>query len=135
MARRGFSLSRARHFKPEQIWQIELPVVLFILVFFLYHAFREGIWACVLLRETYDGAAAAAKFCSATRSMSPMQLKNDLNKIDWCTALLDEQMPGNREVGYHPTFDRTPARAHPPHKNAHRPRHAGTRFLRRARAV
>lgn len=27
-----------------KIWQIELPVVLFILVFFLYHAFREGIW-------------------------------------------------------------------------------------------
>lgn len=37
-----------------KIWQIELPVVLFILVFFLYHAFREGIWGMRLRRETYD---------------------------------------------------------------------------------
>ena len=81
-----------------KIWQIELPVVLFILVFFLYHAFREGIWGMRLRRETYDWSGSRGEVLQRNTQYVAHALKNDLNKIDWCTALLDEQMPGNREV-------------------------------------
>lgn len=81
-----------------KIWQIELPVVLFILVFFLYHAFREGIWGMRLRRETYDWSGSRGEVLQRNTQYVAHALKNDLNKIDWCTALLNEQMPGNREV-------------------------------------
>ncbi|MFR6027061.1 MAG: hypothetical protein ACLUMK_11160 [Christensenellales bacterium] len=78
-----------------KIWQIELPVVLFILVFFLYHAFREGIWGMRLRRETYDWSGSRGEVLQRNTQYVAHALKNDLNKIDWCTALLDEQMPGS----------------------------------------
>ena len=81
----------------EKIWQIELPVVLFILVFFLYHAFREGIWGMRLRRETYDWSGNGEVLQRNTQYVAHA-LKNDLNKIDWCTTLLAEQMPENREL-------------------------------------
>ena len=81
-----------------KIWQIELPVVLFILIFFLYHAFREGIWGMRLRRETYDWSGNGGAVLQRNTQYVAHALKNDLNKIDWCTTLLDEQLPENREV-------------------------------------
>ena len=81
-----------------KIWQIELPVVLFILIFFLYHAFREGIWGMRLRRETYDWSGSGGEVLQRNTQYVAHALKNDLNKIDWCTALLNEQLPENREV-------------------------------------
>lgn len=81
----------------EKIWQIELPVVLFILVFFLYHAFREGIWGMRLRRETYDWSGNGEVLQRNTQYVAHA-LKNDLNKIDWCASLLNERLPENREL-------------------------------------
>ena len=66
--------------------------MLFILVFFLYHAFREGIWGMRLRRETYDWSGSRGEVLQRNTQYVAHALKNDLNKIDWCTALLDEQM-------------------------------------------
>lgn len=81
----------------DKIWQIELPVVLFTLCFLLYHAFREGIWGMRLRRETYDWSGSGEVLQRNTQYVAHA-LKNDLNKIDWCAALLDEQLPENREL-------------------------------------
>ena len=74
----------------DKIWQIELPVVLFTLCFLLYHAFREGIWGMRLRRETYDWSGSDEVLQRNTQYVAHA-LKNDLNKIDWCAALLDER--------------------------------------------
>ena len=81
----------------DKIWQIELPVVLFTLCFLLYHAFREGIWGMRLRRETYDWSGSGEVLQRNTQYVAHA-LKNDLNKIDWCVALLDERLPENREL-------------------------------------
>ena len=81
----------------DKIWQIELPVVLFTLCFLLYHAFREGIWGMRLRRETYDWSGSGEVLQCNTQYVAHA-LKNDLNKIDWCAALLDERLPENREL-------------------------------------
>lgn len=81
----------------DKIWQIELPVVLFTLCFLLYHAFREGIWGMRLRRETYDWSGSGEVLQRNTQYVAHA-LKNDLNKIDWCAALLDERLPENREL-------------------------------------
>ena len=81
-----------------KIWQIELPVVLFILVFCLYHAFREGIWGLRLRRETYDWSGNGGEILQRNTQYVAHALKNDLNKIDWCAAMLADQMPDSREV-------------------------------------
>lgn len=81
----------------DKIWQIELPVVLFILIFFLRHAFHEGIWGMRLRRETYDWSGSGEVLQRNTQYVAHA-LKNDLNKIDWCASLLAEQLPQNREL-------------------------------------
>ena len=81
-----------------KIWQIELPVLLFIVLFFLYHAFREGIWGMRLRRETYDWSGSGGEVLQRNTQYVAHALKNDLNKIDWCASLLSEQLPENREV-------------------------------------
>lgn len=117
----------------DKIWQIELPVVLFTLCFLLYHAFREGIWGMRLRRETYDWSGSGEVLQRNTQYVAHA-LKNDLNKIDWCAALLDERLPENRELQIiRGSVDHL--RAPPANEDAHRPRGSQPRRLRRPRAV
>ena len=50
-----------------------------------------------LRRETYDWSGSGEVLQRNTQYVAHA-LKNDLNKIDWCAALLDEQLPENREL-------------------------------------
>ena len=104
----------------DKIWQIELPVVLFTLCFLLYHAFREGIWGMRLRRETYDWSRSGEVLQRNTQYVAHA-LKNDLNKIDWCVALLDERLPKTASCKSSAARSITCARS-PADEDAHRPR-------------
>ncbi len=71
----------------DQIWKINLPVVLFVLLYCLYHAFREGIWGLRLRREQYDWSS-GSKVLQKNAQYIGHALKNDLAKIEWCTDLM-----------------------------------------------
>ena len=80
-----------------KMWQFNLIVVLFLLFYFLYHAFREGIWGIRFRRETYDWSSGNQALQKNTRYVGHA-LKNDLAKIEWCTDVLAAEGASGREV-------------------------------------
>lgn len=81
----------------DKIWQINVPVVFFILAFCLYHAFREGIWGIRLRRETYDWSGGSSSLLQRNSQYLAHALKNDLNKIEWCASVMASSSPENHE--------------------------------------
>ena len=81
------SLKLYQYFK---IWQGNLLIVIFLLFYFAYHLFKDGIWGSRLYRETYDLQSFSGNVQDNTRYMTHA-LKNEVTKIRWCAcALLDE---------------------------------------------
>lgn len=80
-----------------KIWQFNLLVVFFILLYYFYHAFREGIWGLRFRREAYDWSG-GGKVLQRNAQYVGHALKNDLSKIEWCTRLLREQGVEGREL-------------------------------------
>ncbi len=80
-----------------KLWQFNLIVVLFVLIYFLYHAFREGIWGIRFRRETYDWSSGGLVLEKNAQYVGHA-LKNDLAKIEWCTEFLAAQGAPAREV-------------------------------------
>lgn len=80
-----------------KIWQFNLFVVVFILFYCFYHAFREGIWGLRFRREVYDWSS-GSKVLQRNAHYVGHALKNDLSKIEWCTQLLDERGVQGREL-------------------------------------
>lgn len=80
-----------------KLWQVNLIVVLFVLLYFLYHAFRDGIWGIRFRRETYDWNS-GNRVLQKNAQYVGHALKNDLSKIEWCTDFLAAQGASSREV-------------------------------------
>lgn len=80
-----------------KLWQINLIVVLFVLAYFLYHAFRDGIWGIRFRREVYDWNN-GNRVLQKNAQYVGHALKNDLSKIEWCTDFLASQGTSAREV-------------------------------------
>lgn len=80
-----------------KLWQVNLIVVLFVLLYFLYHAFRDGIWGIRFRRETYDWNS-GNRVLQKNAQYVGHALKNDLSKIEWCTDFLAAQGASAREV-------------------------------------
>lgn len=80
-----------------KLWQVNLIVVLVALLYFLYHAFRDGIWGIRFRRETYDWNS-GNRVLQKNAQYVGHALKNDLSKIEWCTDFLAAQGASSREV-------------------------------------
>ena len=80
-----------------KIWQFNLLVVLFILFYCLYHAFRDGIWGVRFHKEVYDWSS-GGKALQRNAYYVGHALKNDLTKIEWCTELLSKRGMKDREL-------------------------------------
>lgn len=80
-----------------KLWQVNLIVVLFVLLYFLYHAFRDGIWGIRFRKETYDWNS-GNRVLQKNAQYVGHALKNDLSKIEWCTDFLAAQGASAREV-------------------------------------
>lgn len=83
--------------KLSKLWQVNLIVVLFVLIYFLYHAFRDGIWGIRFRREIYDWNN-GNRVLQKNAQYVGHALKNDLSKIEWCTDFLVAQGVTAREV-------------------------------------
>ena len=80
-----------------KIWQLNLAVVLCVLFYFLYHAFRDGIWGLRFRREPYDWTG-SRQVLQKNAHYVGHALKNDLSKIEWCAGLLEQKGAPTREV-------------------------------------
>lgn len=80
-----------------KLWQVNLIVVLIVLAYFLYHAFREGIWGIRFRKETYDWDSGSQELRKNAQYVGHA-LKNDLSKIEWCTDILEAQGASSTEV-------------------------------------
>ena len=80
-----------------KLWQVNLIVVLFVLLYLLYHAFRDGIWGIRFRKETYDWNS-GNRVLQKNAQYVGHALKNDLSKIEWCTDFLAVQGAPAREV-------------------------------------
>lgn len=80
-----------------KLWQLNLLVVLFVLFYYIYHAFRGGIWGIRFRRETYDWSS-GNQVLQKNAQFVNHALKNDLAKIEWCTDFLAAQGASAREV-------------------------------------
>lgn len=80
-----------------KLWQVNLIVVLLVLLYFLYHAFRDGIWGIRFRKETYDWNS-GNRVLQKNAQYVGHALKNDLSKIEWCTDFLAAQGVDPREV-------------------------------------
>lgn len=80
-----------------KLWQVNSIVVLVALLYFLYHAFRDGIWGIRFRRETYDWNS-GNRVLQKNAQYVGHALKNDLSKIEWCTDFLAAQGASSREV-------------------------------------
>lgn len=81
----------------DKLWQINVPVVFFILAFCLYHAFREGIWGIRLRREIYDWSGDGNRLLQLNSQYLAHALKSDLNKIEWCASTIGSDSPESHE--------------------------------------
>lgn len=80
-----------------KLWQINLLVMLCVLLYFLYHTFREGIWGLRIRLETYDWNSGTQMLQKNAHYVSHA-LKNDLAKIAWCADALASRGDFPREA-------------------------------------
>lgn len=73
-----------------KLWQFNLIIALCILIFFLCRAFHGGIWGLRFRRETYDWTS-GGQVIQRNAHYVGHALKNDLAKIEWCTALMQRR--------------------------------------------
>ena len=78
-------------------WQGNLLVVSAILVYYLYHAFRDGIWGVRFRPERYDWTSGETVLQKNAAYVSHA-LKGDLAKIQWCVSLLRQRGADDHEL-------------------------------------
>lgn len=82
-----------RYFKA---WQGNMFIILVLLVYYLYHVFRDGIWGTRLRRETYDWTSDSMMIQKNAQYVGHT-LKNEVSKIRWCAQILREQENTDKE--------------------------------------
>ena len=78
-------------------WQGNIVIIAFLLIYFAYHLFQDGIWGLRLYRETYDLQSAPGSVQGSTQFITHA-LKNEVTKIEWCASSLLEQA-GEEQAG------------------------------------
>lgn len=70
-------------------WQGNILIIAFLLIYFAYHLFQDGIWGTRLYRETYDLQSEPGIVRDNTRFVTHA-LKNEVTKIEWCASAMLE---------------------------------------------
>lgn len=74
-------------YKLFKLWQANIIIIVFLLVYFTYHLFKDGIWGTRLYRETYDFQDSHQNVRQNTQIVTHA-LKNEVIKIQWCANSL-----------------------------------------------
>lgn len=72
-----------------KLWQGNLFIIIFLLLYYFYNVFRDGIWGMRLTKEHYDWMSDTQLVQNNTAYIEHA-LKNELIKIEWCTDRLSE---------------------------------------------
>lgn len=90
-------LGLSRYFK---VWQGNVVIILVLLVYYLYNAFRGGIWGIRLRQERYDWTD-SSRAVQKNAQYVGHALKNELSKIEWCVNILGSrgEIAGASELG------------------------------------
>ena len=86
-------------FKPPhyaKLWQGNILIILFLIIYYVRNMFKDGIWGTRLTRETYDWFG-SAKIIQKNSQYLSHTLKNELSKISWCTDILRSSTDGHQE--------------------------------------
>lgn len=88
-----------------KLWQGNLFIIIFLLLYYFYNVFRDGIWGIRLRREHYDWMSDTQLVQNNTAYMEHA-LKNELIKIEWCLNKLNEEFPNTppQRIGHYPAF-------------------------------
>lgn len=79
-------------------WQGNLLIIAFLLGYFVYHLFRDGIWGSRLTHETYDFQSTPGHVRDNAAYVTHA-LKNELTKIEWgASALLEDGSAEQEQV-------------------------------------
>lgn len=71
-------------------WQGNLFIICFLLIYYFYHVFRDGIWGMRLKREHYDWLS-ENQLMERNTAYIEHALKNELSKIAWCAEALNNR--------------------------------------------
>ena len=71
-------------------WQLNLFILVLVLIFLIYHVFKEGIWGMRFKREIYDWNS-DKKTLKRNSHYFSHALKSDLSKITWCVSLMEQK--------------------------------------------
>lgn len=77
-------------------WQGNMLIILILMIYYLYHVFRDGIWGTRLRRETYDWTG-DSMIIQKNAQYVGHALKNEVSKIRWCVQLLQVQESEEKE--------------------------------------
>lgn len=72
-----------------KLWQGNLFIIFFLLLYYFYNVFHDGIWGIRLQREHYDWMSDSRLVQSNTAYLEHA-LKNELIKIDWCLEKIND---------------------------------------------
>ena len=88
-----------------KLWQGNLFIITFLLLYYFYNVFHDGIWGIRLRREHYDWMSDTQLVQNNTAYIEHA-LKNELTKIDWCLDKLNENFvvqPKEVDISRHST--------------------------------
>lgn len=83
----AFLIHSLKLYKFFKVWQGNIFIIFFLLIYFTYHLFQDGIWGTRLYRETYDLKDSHQSVRNNTEYVTHA-LKNEVTKIQWCASSL-----------------------------------------------
>lgn len=72
-------------------WQGNLFIISFLVIYYFYNAFHDGMWGIRLKKEHYDWLS-ENQMMERNTAYIEHTLKNEMNKIDWCLDTLDDRL-------------------------------------------
>lgn len=74
-------------------WQGNLVVILVLIVFYLYNAFKDGFMGARFKHESYDWNK-EGKLVNQSAQFLQHMLKNEVSKVEWCARNIQQSTPG-----------------------------------------
>ena len=73
-------------------WQGNLPIILFLIIFYLYNAFKGGFMGARFQHESYEWNQ-DGKLVNQSAQFLRHMLKNEVVKIEWCAQNIQQSAP------------------------------------------
>ena len=75
-----------------KLWQGNLFIIFILLIYYLYHAFNEGIMGTKFVHQTYDWNK-EGRLINKSAHFIRHVVKNEMAKIEWCANCIQNESP------------------------------------------